>query len=653
MKVTVFLLFYIFLLLPAFAEEGGGLVEPLEWQKVKLEEQIARKVSSNLGKLIDAKLFIVEVDVVANSPARPDFFMQTSEETLSALSFSDVKKKDIPKDTLFFSKFGMEAPTIQKQNKLEIVQGVKIAQIWDYNQSMNIFNNIESFTVAVRISETIDKELREKIEMLVNSIKLPIADVKPTIKFEYVDYIAPLEKVKTIVSEKEVTKSEKESLLSKVSTVDTLSKFSVMIGMIIGAIFLAISILLRGRKTKIDEVANVPSPAQQSNENESVEVPPDFNHSLMSPPDVSESMEYSFARFKNFLDSDSALAATIVKEWLGSGRAGHVILKVIADRLSTESLEKIFEHLNEDDRKLWRESVYIELSLAEKISAAASLKNRVTSEIISPSVRVDDEITNLLLKTPPSSIVKILKEDFEAGCLLMSIVSVDFSAKILKLLKPKNLQKVAERTLEMDIKNELADEEMVESLKEILRNYKVDKDALPGIGKIRNMLSATSYESEAALWTVLKSKLNKVELIEEAKRVFPSELVFMLSESFIKNLMRRISLDKKVELLMSLTKNDREAILNGFAPADGQVRSMLELEMERRSNDFAFKKRVVEKADEIWASFIAEVRADIKTQYSAEEEVNVLIEAWADSAENGTEGDNESHLELEYSKEAA
>lgn len=629
------------------ANTTAGLVKPIEWQKLDLEKEIIARMQNGLRKYIADELFMINVDVVANGPEKPDFMRQIIKISGDVIEFSDEKRNQAPTDSLIFSKFGIEAPVPKPQNMSEIIQGIRISQIWDYNESMNLFNNIESIKIDIKVSDTVAKDIREKIKLLANEIKLPLVDIVVDISFSYVNYIKGivLDSNKKIPLRNDLDKKHNDvkknikSSSPKPDLLDRLSKFSIMAGILMAAIVMAITFIFGRKQSREmheapsndrDESAKATdSPNLQVND----KVTDSHSQSRNVPPDINDSINLAYQRFKIYLDHDAYLATSLIKEWLTGSKNDFVILKILADKLSASELEKIFFNLSQQQRFNWRSQIDTEVNLAQLIGASQQLNTRISAEIISPSVQVNKEISDLIFLVPPENMKKVIDEDFESGLIAMSIINKDFAAKVLGLLSADNVKRIVERTISFDIKSVLTDSSKLNVLVKILEKYKVSSTSLPGVDKVRSLLEIVPYQTEVKLWEVLKSNLSKPDLIQQAMTVFPSELIFMLKQKQIKKITKNMSLESKVEVLFSL-QNDADVLLELFAPADTQMRDMLDLEMKKNNENITFQRKIKANATSIWMTFMQNTRQQIQDHINDDPEFFDVIESWANHSDN-------------------
>ncbi|MDA8792400.1 hypothetical protein N9N67_04095, partial [Bacteriovoracaceae bacterium] len=116
--LTLFLLIFTSLALPE------DIVQSLRWQKVRLEDQLQKKIAQSLTTVLDTNDFVVSVELELKE-VKPLKFKNKikkpleKEEPIPEVRLSDIKFDESKGDYIAFSKVGLEVPVLDKLFKKE------------------------------------------------------------------------------------------------------------------------------------------------------------------------------------------------------------------------------------------------------------------------------------------------------------------------------------------------------------------------------------------------------------------------------------------------------------------------------------------------------------------------------------------------------
>ena len=171
-----------------------GLASPsLEWQKLRLEEKIMSEIDSSVSGLLERNQYFIDVNIDYSDPGMPNF--DDLEKT--GLKVSDIDFDKSSGGYIAFSKVGLEVPVLEKYNQ---ENQRKLKELYRFNESYDLFKNIEAIGVSVFLSDSLDEALISKVKKVTNSLRLAYGDVTASFTFE----VLPLEnKIPTVIKPKE------------------------------------------------------------------------------------------------------------------------------------------------------------------------------------------------------------------------------------------------------------------------------------------------------------------------------------------------------------------------------------------------------------------------------------------------------------------
>jgi len=149
----------------------------LEWQKVQMEEGISSKVNLAVSKVLKSNQYMVEVEVKVSDPGPPNF----DDMQKVGLKISDVDFDDSKGDYIAFSKVGLEVPVIEKYHN---DNQQKLKELHRFNESYNLFKNLDTVDVKVFFSDLLPEEKINQAKKVVENLRFSTGEIKPKIKFD-------------------------------------------------------------------------------------------------------------------------------------------------------------------------------------------------------------------------------------------------------------------------------------------------------------------------------------------------------------------------------------------------------------------------------------------------------------------------------------
>ena len=187
---------------------NNGALTSLDWQKVNLEKLIRQKIEQTLSSIVKYSEYIVDVEIITTPARKPKFTPSEDNSSSEAVKkersgiegvrINDVLPEELPEDYVVFSKLGLEAPLIEDFNNFDKKQGESdgaaekgelpsFEQLWKFNKSLDIFNNLEQVRIQVKLSENLHESTRAVISQVLNGINFNLNEVKPEIRVDYID----------------------------------------------------------------------------------------------------------------------------------------------------------------------------------------------------------------------------------------------------------------------------------------------------------------------------------------------------------------------------------------------------------------------------------------------------------------------------------
>lgn len=203
-KIYSMLILFLFLFAQSNALSSVERLPSMEWQRQSLEEKINNKVNGLLLSILKPDQYSVDVEIITNSPADPDFNKpldaknkggkaaeaeaaeletekvkeekkrknkQKKRKSNSLVKFNDVAPGDNVGDHVVFSKFGMEAPLIDDFNEFQ-PNGKILLTMENGNDKARLEEMKDKFSEK-------EKQYEEKIKTLQNEKQKAQGAVSP------------------------------------------------------------------------------------------------------------------------------------------------------------------------------------------------------------------------------------------------------------------------------------------------------------------------------------------------------------------------------------------------------------------------------------------------------------------------------------------
>ncbi|MBT7610107.1 MAG: hypothetical protein HN576_10140 [Bacteriovoracaceae bacterium] len=685
---------------PIYAQGFGARILPsLEWQKQELASKINSKIKSSIIPIIKNNEYLIDVDIEASEPIKPEFNKTDEEAALeraekeekekeeegltpeeiaeqkkekekeksirekelknkNKVRLSDIDPRSIPEDSILFSKLGLEAPLIDdfndfqpdgkiiltygdattrakeklsaeksKQSKLKAkLDALKskpkpsaVEQIWKYNKSIDIFQNLKSVKVKVQLSKELVTSTRDTISEVLNSLTFNLGKIKPELTIEYVDM--------TENFSKGISSSKLTVILS------WLSKFSTALGLVIAALLMGgLAWILFNRYEKLQEMERGAAAAVSAGENAGDDEEDEADDSsLMSAMDNSELSEQGLngiERFKTFLLKNNVDAALLVKKWIKLGDKNEInALRALVQQLENTELAKVFSVLSQEERSSWKS--YLDRTIDSEGLRRANLfiSNQIVEEIIVPSAITDPEALDLLLRIRPENAAIFVQENPEEGKILMNVMNTKFIAKIIDHIDTNKVDGIINSSLKFSENNI---EGLLDSFKSKLKNYQSVATRTPFLERVIELIPMAAPSRENALYKALGRSGEQESLYNLAMENFPAVLIAELPTFFLKDLLQRYPMEKKVEMLLSVDEQVREHFVSIYAPAGSKANDMLELEFQKAENDLVFQKNIRANGEEMWKSFVNYSRKTIRLNKAIKRDIDGILTEWSE-----------------------
>jgi len=494
-----------------------------------------------------------------------------------------------------------------------------IEQMWKYNESLDIFNNIKKVTIKVSVSNEIGEDIRPVIENIVNSLSFNMGKkVKPVIEVAYLDFV------------RQGVKKDMTYYL------DMLSKFSGIIATLIGVILFG-GILLKVAKILENAMGgggasnSAFSGSLKSESEDDKDDAGGYGAGAGLPDGGANSI--GIERFESFLENSPSSAVGLVRKWIKSNGSEEVnALRAIVQQLENTKLMQIFQIVSLEDRESWKEYLDKVLSDAELTKTNSFISNSIVEEIIAPSAINDEEINDMMLQISPKRAADFIIKSPNLGAILLNVMNKSFIGQVMIFIPTEKTASIIDAGMKFRRTNITGS---LEELKDGLRQFVDSSEKIPFIKRIEELLPEVMPDKEASLYTNLIKYGSTEVFVNIAKTFFPYDLIIALPKGFLRDRLRDYELGKKIEFLLSVSDSEREYFVNLFAPVGTKAFDLLEFEFEKAQNNIATHKRIKNESLNIQKEFLSYIRTEIRSDESTQSSVEEILLRWGSEIKNG------------------
>jgi hypothetical protein len=631
--VSAKLIIAITLLAQIISLEAFSASSSLTWQKLALEENIQRKFNNTLSSVLKDNQYLVEVEAEITEPGAPNF---GDNDNKSGPRVSDIKMEDSRGDYIAFSKMGLELPVLEKfldEDK------TKLMNLYRFNESYDLFKNISGVKVTVFLSENLPPDLVEIVKKVVNSSRLSVSGIKPSVKFENIalEWVDPeIAKKEAEAKAKELAPKIPEQVEPKIWAKDWwewASRWGNAFGLILGALIIGIIALklFKEWKSFMEKYSAAMAPKKEDEKDDKEKENEEAMAMTMPEQQNNEEEEmtgfHGFERFQQCLEQHPEIAVSIVKSWINeSDDLSLLCLRGLAQQASAGEMEKLMSELSEQQRDKWKGLLGHHLEQNDLKVSNKNIFQEVIRAFLVPSRIKDGELLNFLMEMNVKTTSDFMMANKDQVGLMMNILSPSVVNKALNEVDDAVADAWLIKGTEFDMK---VMDERLPLLKASLIRYKEINSPAPFAQRIILMIPTATPARESTLFRALAKAGNASMVIEAANLNFPSELVLDLPKAFLKEMMQAYPMQKRIELLYSRSEDDRNTLVDILAETGTPARDMLDMELENIERDASREASIAARAEEIWFEFVKFSRLSLAKNTSYAGFVDQIVKEWA------------------------
>ena len=585
-----------------------SLAKNMEWQRLELEQLITNNYREVLNNLVERQKYIIKSEVKYNNPGMPNF----DDMNETDLKISDIAFDESKGDYIAFSKVGLEIPVIDKLYK---EHQSKLKEMYRYNESFDLFKNIESINVTVTVDKSVPQETFNLVEGVLKKHNFSVAGFKANVKVTHEALSVPS-------TAKEQAPNDSIGLKD---IINFISQFGNAFGLITAVILIGVILnkLLKLWMDFMEKLKAMESEAkqEQSKEEESNQVP-EVDHA-----EGEDNLAPSFERFLNMLKLSEEQTALILKKWIAEAdQDAKLALTGVVQQLENDDMQKLFKHLSSTERESWNKLILEYLSGPDLIQANKLIEQRVVKEIVGGSFIDDFELIDLILSMNNDTIKEYVLKGNENSSILMNLLNPEIIAKILDDLSVEEVEQTVSNSLSFDIEKLKELDGFKKDLKEFVNDHKT----APFTQKLVDVLQDINADKEELIYQYVSKSVPRGELIKAALANLPGQIVLELPPAFIKASMQNYSTEAKVELLLSLEEDKSQKLMETFLEEGSSAKEMIQMEMDNIKTDEIAMKRIEKSKNNIWSKFLVFIRECAANDQEYKSEIEDIVYNWVD-----------------------
>jgi len=477
---------------------------------------------------------------------------------------------------------------------------------------------------------------------VVRSTRLSLGTVKPLFKFDKLtlEWEDP-EKKKALEAAKKAEEAKKnkkeipqEPKIWKKDWFEWASRWGNAVGLIFSALiltFLAIT-LFRRWKEFMESMKPKENPEQQQakDQDKSQEKKKEDEEESEEETDMGDN---GFERFKVCLTQYPIEASNVSREWIVQGsEESRLALRAVAQQLTSDEFANLLGSLGQDQRELWKSVIGAYLTPQELKEANKIIARDVLRALLVPSRVKDAGLLNMLMELGASKITKFLEKNESHAGVLMNLLTPSVTGSILTQVSDQKAETWLSSAAMFDI---TTIESAAAELKKALSDFKQSLAPSHFNSRLAELILTAPPSKERMLFNSIAKSSGAEEVVRVAQRLFPSELLLDLPDTFLKETLQAYPMAKRLELLLSRDDSDRSKLLNSFAEEGSTAREMMTMEMESISNDAGRLSNIQGRAEDIWREYVQFSRQSLERAPNYRLDAEKLIQDWAKTLGKG------------------
>lgn len=619
-KIIIYFSILLFSFSSVAKELPMGSMPSLEWQKRELEKELSTKIDQKLGTVFHGQKYYYNINI-STLPLKKPNFKQIEASKVPPVKHSNKKAEAVNNDYIVFNKFALEVPSISLLNSDNVKEHIsELEYIWKYNESIDIFNNLDSVEISFYFDEKIPEAKREQIKKMIETINFGLPDIIPSFNYSY----SNLNFMATETSKKIDDAKDKKEAEAKAKDMEGFGNYALAFSLILASIILGIfGLMLINKYAQIKKPSSEAQTANSNNDKNNSDK--DAATLNQANTETAENEESGFHRFVEYLEKTPNRASLLVKKWIKanddqSAQALYGLVKM----LDNDRLKIIFQNISQTERENWKNILNQPSAITDDLKVVGQfISNEIVDDMIVPNIVEDEELLDQLISLSDEKAASFLKENKDYAPYLINILNTKSVNGIFTYLRPVEIKEVlkASSTVNMDhFKN------IVDNFKESLSPFIGTENTKIHLRKIAQLISLSNAFTDMAFYEALKEEKEENLIFEVAKNYYPSQLILNLDQTLLGKIITNYPNVKKTKLIYSLS-DDKQKLLTDAISIES-MKEMILMEIESIEFNQQLKAEIINSKEDIWNEFVLYSREIIKSDYQNSDNYREVLAYW-------------------------
>ena len=613
---------------PVQAAENTKLSQLIEWQRIKLEEDLRTKLKESIAPALGDKPYLlsVTIDLLPIPEAKEATPNQKKVESAATPT------PQVPKEIVPLGKLDIETPFPETKE-----ESAEKADVKPEPPVINIFKYISKTKINLVLDNSVTDSKKDIIRRTIIGLTATFGQQAPDVSVEKAELVTAPPSPAPPPEEKpwgvKQWLIELKNLIIVFIAVVTLGVFALLI--------VSRNQRTENRKVAILEAQNAREEAAAQKIAEAQEKLAKGDEDLVEdkPKDVEEDVpSKGFERFETLLKAAPEQAGTLIRQWIRApGQGAKEALALLPQVYSTEQLLAIFQQLNVEDRKEWKKLLGTKVDAAGRKKAELYISTQIVESLLVPNPEMDPELQKMLAEIKVTECVEITLQNPELGAVMASLLPTAQVSLMFALLSVDTANAVTLASLK------ISDQDLrlkSDALKAAVSSLKAKEKSgvVPFMDKAVDMLQEVSPEKELSIFNAL-AQAQEFKLLETAaKKFFPTELLLKLPEKLIKNALERLLLARRADFIYSNSEENRALLMDAFGKSGSKIRELIDAEMEQIKGDQVRQRRIEKNKEPLMRQFGEAVRRLINSSEAANELAEGVLNSWLSEKSGGQVG---------------
>lgn len=318
---------------------------------------------------------------------------------------------------------------------------------------------------------------------------------------------------------------------------------------------------------------------------------------------------------------------SLVKEFLAEeSLQANCALTFLASSLNVETLKKLTSLLSLEERAKWKKNLISDFDVDKIGIAQQHLDKSISQFYLEECDSSDKELKEMLKLLSPRDAAQILKKNSKLSAFLFNNLSTIQLTRLVALLDSEALSGALKESI---LYSESDNRDVINALKVEIQELKSKNENVvnPFVEKSFDLIKDIPLMKEEAIFNAVAMTGQAEILTKMSVENLPVNLILDLPSSFLLAVLNKFKLEKRVEIILSRSGQDREKLLACYG-ATGKNREIIDLEIQTMGLNQIKMKSIDKNKDLFWTEFVRAVRSYYRSFAEEPTEIEEIRSKW-------------------------